>query len=163
MKININNTRYLNTTEDINHKDVVTLVDGGRWEESTRFKKKDGTPSNSFKINIKLTSGEEREATLNWTNVKLIVKGFSDETESWTGKEVRAWKTKSERAKAGFVFIFVPTDWVRDDIGEWKDGKGEIVDVDTVIQSTDSQEIPEDTDTIEYPEEDINPEDIPFN
>jgi len=162
MKININNTKFLNTVEDLKHKDVVTLLNGGAWEESTRFKKKDGTPSNSFKINIKLGNGESREATLNWTNVKLLVKGFGDESDTWVGKEVRAWKTKSERAKAGFIFIFVPIDWTRDDIGEWKNEKGETIDVDSNTQQTDSQEIPEDIDTVEYPSDEINPEDIPF-
>lgn len=159
MKININNTRFLNTEEDIKHKDVVTLVDGGMWEESTRFKKKDGTPSNSFKINIKLTNGEIRQATLNWTNVKLLVKAFSDESDNWIGKEVRAWKTKSEKAKSGFVFVFVPTDWVRNDIGEWENSTGEKIDVDEVKK--DIQEANYDgLDTIEYPSEDIDT--IPF-
>lgn len=162
MKININNTRFLNTAEDIKHKDVVTLVDGGMWEESTRFKKKDGTPSSSFKINIKLADGEVRQATLNWTNVKLLVKAFSDESDNWIGKEVRAWKTKSEKAKLGFVFIFVPTDWNRNDIGEWENASGEIIDVDEVRQDTKKEEY----DGIDGPDDDgidqINAEDIPF-
>lgn len=160
MKININNTKFLNTTEDLKHKDTVTLVDGGRWEESTRFKKKDGTPSNSFKIKLKLINNEVREATLNWGNVKLLVKAFGDESENWVEKEVRAWKTKSEKAKTGFTFIFVPIDWTRNDMGVWEDGEGKEIELDEVKQEPSDAD--ESGDTIEYPEDDINPDDIPF-
>ena len=156
MKININNTKFLNTVEDLKHKDIVELVDGGIWEESTRFKKKDGTPSNSFKIKIKLPNDETRQATLNWTNVKLLVQAFGDESDNWINQKVRAWKTKSEKAKSGFVFVFVPTDWIRNDIGEWENAEGGKIEVDEVKTKN------EDIDNIEYPEDSINPEDIPF-
>lgn len=157
MKININNTKFLNTAEDLKHKDIVELVDGGMWEESTRFKKKDGTPSNSFKIKIKLPNDEIRSATLNWTNVKLLVQAFGDESDNWINKKVRAWKTKSEKAKSGFVFVFVPTDWIRNDIGEWENAEGGKIEVDEVKKV-------ESEDTIEYPEADEIPEgDIPFD
>ena len=132
------------------------LVDGGIWEESTRFKKKDGTPSNSFKIKIKLPNDETRQATLNWTNVKLLVQAFGDESDNWINQKVRAWKTKSEKAKSGFVFVFVPTDWIRNDIGEWENAEGGKIEVDEVKTKN------EDIDNIEYPEDSINPEDIPF-
>ncbi len=155
MKITINNTKFLNTETDIKHKELVHLVDGGIWEESTRFKKKDGTPSNSFKIKIKLPNSEVRSATLNWTNVKLLVQAFGDESENWVNKEVRAWKTKSEKAKSGFTFVFVPTDWVRNDIGEWENGTGEKIDIDEIKATASSSEN-------DYPEETINPDDIPF-
>ena len=153
MKININSTRYLNTKEDIKHKDIVTLLDGGKWEESASFKKDDGTPSSSFKITIRLANGEDRQATLNWTNVKLLVQAFGDESNTWIDKEVRAWKTKSEKAKAGFTYYFVPSDWTRDDIGEWIIPEG----------SQAVKENVEEVDTVDYPEEEgLKPEDIPF-
>lgn len=158
MKININNTKFLNTSEDLKHKDTVTLVDGGRWEESTRFKKEDGTPSNSFKIKIKLANGEEREATLNWGNIKLLVRAFGDDTENWVAKEVRAWKTKSEKAKSGFVFVFVPTDWVRNDMGVWEDAEGNEVDIEEVKRAPSGTE-GHDDDGLDT----IDPGDIPFD
>jgi hypothetical protein len=151
MKINVNNTKFLNTAEDIKHKDIVSLVDGGMWEESTRFKKKDGTPSNSFKIKIKLPNGEVRSATLNWTNVKLLVSAFGDESDNWVSKEVRAWKTKSEKAKSGFVFVFVPMDWVRNDIGEWENAEGVKIDTETEIKPAEYPDVEVD----EIPEGDI--------
>lgn len=119
MKININDTKFLDKEADIKHKDIVTLLTEGVWEESVKFKKDDGTPSNQFNIKLKLGNGEERSTILSWANVKLLVKAFGDETASWVDKEVRAWKTKSEKAKTGFVFVYVPTDWDRDDTGEW--------------------------------------------
>lgn len=157
MKININSIKFLNTTEDIKHKEVVYLVDGGRWEESTTFKKKDGTPANTFKIDIKLPNEEVRSATLNWTNVKLLVSAFGDETEKWAGKEVRAWKTKSEKAKSGFVFLFVPIEWVRNDMGEWENGSGEKINTDEV-KKTEKETTDADSASIE----DIDSKDIPF-
>ena len=87
-----------------------------------------------------------------------FVKAFSDESDNWIGKQVRAWKTKSEKAKAGYVFVFVPTDWVRNDIGEWEDAKGNKIDIEEVKKEVK----PKDEDTIEYPEDEINPDDIPF-
>lgn len=119
MKINIDDTKFLNTTTDIKHKDVVTIDSEGKWQESQRFKKEDGTPQNEFRVNLKLANGDVRNTTLNWTNVKLLVQGLGDDSVDWIGKEVRAWKTKSDRAKSGFTFIYVPLDWERDDTGEW--------------------------------------------
>jgi len=118
MKINIGDTRFVDNSTDVKHKDLVVIVSEGKWEESN-FKKEDGTPQNVFKVNLKVQSGEERNVTLNWTNVKILVSAFGDETETWIDKEVRAWKTKSEKAKLGFTFLYVPTDWERDDTGEW--------------------------------------------
>lgn len=118
MKINIDDTKFLSSS-DLNHKDILTIESEGKWQESSRFKRDDGTPQNEFKINLKLPNGESRSVTLNWTNVKLLVRGFGDDTLLWIDKEVRAWKTKSEKAKAGFIFLYVPIDWNRDDTGEW--------------------------------------------
>lgn len=143
MKIQINDTRYLDSATDIKHKDVVVIASEGKWEESQRFKKEDGTPQNEFRINLKLSNGEVRNTTLNWTNVKLLVSAFGDETVSWVGKEVRAWKTKSEKAKSGFVYLYVPTNWERDDTGEW-----------IKPESVDERISPED--------QHINIDDIPF-
>lgn len=157
MKININNTKFLNTSEDLKHKDTVVLVDGGKWEESTRFKKKDGTPSNSFKIKIKLANDEVREATLNWGNIKLLVNAFGDDTDMWVDKEVRAWKTKSEKAKTGFVFVFVPTDWTRNDMGVWEDAEGNEINVE------ETKTAPSGTEREEDDVDEIDPKDIPFD
>lgn len=119
MKMNVNDTKFLNKEQDIKHKDVVTITNEGMWENSQTFKREDGSPQQQFKINIRLANGEERSTSLNWTNIKLLVSAFGDDSESWVGKQVRAWKTKSEKAKAGYIFVFVPIDWDRDDTGEW--------------------------------------------
>ena len=119
MKLQINSTKFLNTETDIKHKDIVTLSNEGQWNQSKKFLKEDGTPSNQFDINILLANEEERLVTLSYTNLKLIMSAWGDETAEWVGKKLRAWKTKSEKAKKGFVFVFVPVDWDRDDTGEW--------------------------------------------
>ncbi len=119
MKITINNTKFLDKEADINHKGIVTLVSEGGWEESLTYKKEDGTPANQFTIKLQLDNGEIRSTVLNWTNVKLLVQAFGDESSNWINKEVRAWRTKSEKAKLGYTYVFAPIDWERDDTGEW--------------------------------------------
>lgn len=122
MKININNTKFLDKETDIKHKDTLTIASEGNWEVSTKFKKDDGTPSNQFTMNFTLSNGEERGTILSFANVKLLVQAFGDETQSWIGKEVRAWRTKSEKAKLGYTYLYVPVSWERDDTGEWITG-----------------------------------------
>src|SRR3990167_5665281 len=118
MKINLDDTRFLNSQEDVNHRDIVTIDSEGKWQESN-FKDEDGNPQNEFRINFVLESGETRSTTLRSTNVRLLGGAFGDETKEWIGKKVRALKTKSEKAKAGYVFVFAPVDYERDDTGEW--------------------------------------------
>ena len=116
-KINIDDTKYLKG-EDINHKDIVVIASEGIWQDSN-FKDDEGNPQREFRIHFKLPNGETKSTTLRSTNVKFIGKAFGDETNDWIGKELRAWKTKSDKAKSGFVYLFVPTNWERDDTGEW--------------------------------------------
>lgn len=162
MKIDTNQTQFLNNATDVKHKDILTIASEGKWIQSTKFFKedKDGNkiPSNEFRINLKLSSGEERNTTFGWNNVKMLVEAFGDETTIWIGKEVKAWKTKSEKAKLGYTFIFAPISWERDETGEWiKNFEAENQDT----KQTTSQEV--DTVQLDEPqEENINPEDIPF-
>lgn len=118
-KININDNKFLDKENDIKHKDVVTIATEGEWATSTKFTKDDGTPANQFEINLTLANGEDRSTIFSMANLKLLGKAFGAETADWVGKEVRAWKTKSEKAKTGYVYLFVPLDWDRDDTGEW--------------------------------------------
>lgn len=118
MKINIDDTRYLKA-EDIKHKDILVIDSEGKWQDSATFKNEDGEPSREFRVNLKLPNGEVRNTSLRSTNVRLLGQSLGDESADWIGKEVRAWKTKSEKAKSGFVYLFVPIDWERDDTGEW--------------------------------------------
>lgn len=160
MKIDINQAKFLDSAVDIKHKDVLTIESEGKWYESARFKKEDGTPTNEFKLNVKLANGEVRNVTLNWTNVKMLVEGFGDDTVEWIGKEVRAWKTKSERAKIGYIYLLAPMDWSRDDTGEWSKGSaGKASDNQDLVKK---EEVPSVQVDGEYPQETINAEDIPF-
>ena len=120
-KINISDDKFLNSETDLKHKDVVTIHSEGKWQASETFKDEDGNPSREFRIDFKLPNGEVRNTTLRSTNVKLIGRDsrFGDDTLNWVGKELKAFKTKSEKAKVGFVFIFAPTDYERDETSEW--------------------------------------------
>lgn len=159
MKVDINQAKFLDSAVDIKHKDVLTIDSEGKWYESNKFKKEDGTPTNDFKLNIKLANGEIRNVTLNWTNVKMLVEGLGDDTADWIGKEVRAWKTKSEKAKIGYIFLLAPMDWNRDDTGEWEKGSaGKVSDNQDVVKTQEVDSVQIDGD--EEPE--LRPEDIPF-
>ena len=137
MKINIEDNKFLRF-EDIKHKEVVTIATEGKWQESDTFKDEDGNPSREFRIDFKLPNGEVRNTTLRSTNVKLIGKAMGTETKDWIGKELRAWKTKSEKAKAGFVFLYVPTDWERDDTGEWITGENKDVQIEDEVSTEET-------------------------
>ena len=155
MKININQTKFLNKDTELAHKDILVVANEGIWEDSVRFKRPDGTPQSQFNVEFKLKDGNVRGTSLNWTNVKLLVKAFGDDSITWIGKEVRAWKTKSEKAKSGFSYIFVPIDWIRDEVGEWVDATGKIIDVEIKREPSAVKEVEDDGD-------EINPDEIPF-
>jgi len=154
MKIDTNMAKFLDNSVDIVHKDILTIDSEGKWQQSIRFKKEDGTPTNEFRINLKLKNGEIRNTTFNWTNVKMLVEAFGDETAEWVGREVRAWKTKSEKAKIGYSFLFAPIDWSRDDTGEWEKGSaGKASDNQDAVKTNE-------VDSVQIDE--IRAEDIPF-
>ncbi len=158
--INLNSTNFIKNDQDLAHKDVVTIANEGGWEVSERFKKDDGTPSNVFRINLKLKNGDVKSTTLNFSNLKLLASGFGEDSAGWVGKEVRAWKTKSEKAKLGYTYVFVPTDWNRDEIGEWNNAEGKPI----TIEKNDKpavQDAQKDYDALGSVEE-IEPGDIPF-
>src|SRR3990167_9002888 len=138
MKINIDDTKFIGA-EDVKHRDVVVIESEGIWQDSN-FKDEDGNPQKEFRIHFKLGNGETRSTTLRSSNVKLIGKSFGTETKDWIGKELRAFKTKNEKAKAGFVFLYVPTDWDRDDTGEWVVPEGSQESAERV--TTDGDGIP---------------------
>ena len=106
-------------TDDIKHKDILTIESEGAWEESERFTKEDGTPQNQFNITLKLPNGEVRSTTFNMAQLTILAKAFGKNSADWVGKEVRAWKTVSAKAKAGYIYQYAPLDWTRDDTGEW--------------------------------------------
>ena len=162
MKVNINQTKFLNKDKDVSHKDILTINNEAIWEDSQRFKRDDGSPQSQFNIEFKLKNGDIRGTALNWTNTKLLVIAFGDDSKDWIGKEVRAWKTKSEKAKSGFSYTFVPIDWTKDEIGEWHDAKGKVIDVETkkdthievAKEELDSIDIDDDVDEELIPDED---------
>lgn len=162
MKLNINSNKFLNKEIDIKHKDVVVLQSEGQWEESKIFKKEDGTPNNQFVISMKIPSGETRNTTIGFSNVKLLIAGFGDETKDWVGKRVKAWKTKSEKAKLGYTYTYVPESWERDDTGEWIMNESNTVHADDPLADLDKIEKEGTMTSIGINGEEIDVNDIPF-
>lgn len=140
-KLNLDDTKFLNKENDIKHKDIVTIKTEGQWNPSKKYMKPDGTPSQQFDIELTLVNGEDRSTTMSWANLKLLGEAWGDMTADWVGKKVRAWKTKSDKAKTGFVYLYVPIDWERDDTGEWIKSETDSVNVDD--GSADPADIPD--------------------
>jgi len=160
MKININEARFIDNEKDLKHKDIVIVDSEAIWVESTKFFKEDEEgnkiPSKDFKVNLKLKNGEIKNATLRYKdNVIPLVEALGDDTKNWIGKELRAWKTKSDKAKIGYIFLYVPIDWERDDTGEWiKGSAGKASDNQDAVKTNE-------VDSVQIDGE-LRAEDIPF-
>ena len=129
MKININdNVQFLKKSEDVKHKDIFEIASEGEWSDSTKFTKDDGTPAKQFSILLKLSNGEIKSTIFGSKQLKLLGRAFGTESADWIGKQVRAWKTASDKAADGYMYMYAPVDWTRDDTGEWVE-----VDINQVV------------------------------
>lgn len=150
VRMNFDGAKFLNKDKDIKHKDLVTIASEGGWEQSKNYPfKEDGvTPNNQFNIKLRLANGEERQTTLTVENLKLLTEAFGEESSDWIDKEVRAWRTSSDRAKDGWKFLYVHKDWNRNDMQQWEKPEG--------------TSLKEEVDVVDYDEDVIDPSDIPF-
>jgi hypothetical protein len=79
-------SRYLRA-EDLKGGDVteVTIVSEGRIRpaEESRFGRE------TFELDVRLPSGEEKIWTLNQTTIRRLIEAYGDDTAGWVGKKVR--------------------------------------------------------------------------
>ena len=121
---------------DIQNGDKVTIKDAGIIEESQ------WGPQKKFLVS---TRNGDKRVGLNQASENILIDAFGDESEKWIGKEVNVLTRKAVIAnKRVIVAYFVPSGWSLDEYGEL---------------ISDAQET---TKKNEYPDEEINPDDIPF-
>ncbi len=132
---------------DIKDGDIVKILDAGAIESNINYPGE----SNNFKIK---TRNGEKKVGFNQKTTNVLIDEFGDETEKWINEDVRViiWKTTIGGKKVDVAY-FVTEDWNLDDYGELtKKIQVETKDIETK----------EKIDKEEYPEENINTEDIPF-
>lgn len=119
--------------EDIENGERVKFNNEGEWTT--------GQFGDQFVIEIETKNGE-KNVNLNQTNLNILHDEFGGDSAEWVGKEViiRAKKDTVGGRKVD-IYYFVTPEWDFDEYRELAK-KGE---------------------EIEYPEDEIKPEDIPFN
>ncbi len=124
---------------DIKNGDIVKILDSGNIEMGQFGEQK------NFKV--KTRNGEKKMA-FNQATINVLVTEFGDDSENFVNKDVKVILKKDVIAGKKVIIPYLVTEgWSLDEYGELvKEG----VDFDK-------------EDTIEYPEEDINVDDIPFN
>jgi len=124
---------------DIKNGDKVTILNSGDTTEGKYGEQK--------VFSIKTRNGE-KNFTFNQPTVNVLIEAFGDDSNKWIGKEVKVLTKKDVIAGKKVIITYLVTEgWSLDDYGELvKEG----------------QDSPDKVKTIEYPEEDIDPNDIPF-
>ena len=124
--------------EHIKDGDRIKIMDAGRIVEGDYGARK------VFKI---LTlKREELNLSFNQTSLNNLVEGFGDESESWSGKVVKAFIIR-QMVGDGLknVIYLAPEGWTMDDDGHF-------------VNPNEQETAP----GVEYPKDEINPADIPF-
>ena len=73
---------------DVKRGSMVTFLDEGAWEESTKFKNEDGSWQSQFIIKVKY-DGEEKSLKLTKASRTAMMEAFGDESKDWVGKVAR--------------------------------------------------------------------------
>lgn len=123
---------------DLKNGDIVTILDSGTIEQGQYGEQR------NFKIK---TRNGERKIAFNQKTVNVLIDEFGDDSIKWVNKDVIVILKKDVIANKKVIIPFLVTEgWSLDDYGELiKEGGSEKKE-----------------DTVEYPEEEIDPEDIPF-
>lgn len=143
---------------DIKTGDVIKIVDSGTTEEqSAEF---GGGVREVFKFE---TRNGVKKIAPNPKSTNILIDAFGDDSEKWIDKEVNVLLHKCMIAGKKRIVCYLVTDgWVLDDFGDLEksfDPKQEQVSED--LSKKDEQQVTG-KDKVEYPTEEINPEDIPF-
>ena len=123
---------------DIKSGDIIKILDSGNVELGQYGEQK------NFKV--KTRNGEKKMA-FNQATINVLVEEFGDDSENFVNKDVKVILKKDVIAGKKVIIPYLVTDgWSLDEYGE------------LVKEGSSTKE-----DVIEYPEEDINIDDIPFN
>ena len=103
---------------DLKNGDIVKILDGGNVELGQYGEQKN--------FRIKTRNGEKKLA-FNQSTINVLLEEFGDETESWTGKDVKVLLVKKLIAgKKSIIPYLIVDGWALDEYGELtKDGSEE--------------------------------------
>jgi len=122
---------------DLKDGDIVKILDSGTEEDGQWGKQ------NNFKIK---TRNGEKKLALNQNTINVLVIEFGEESESWIGQEVTVILKKDIIAGKKVIIPYLVTPaWSLDEYGE-------------LVKKDDGSGVP-----LDYPEENINIDDIPFD
>lgn len=109
--------------------------------------------NNVAKVRFQGEEGESRNVNVNTPSINALVEAFGEDSKDWIGKLLTAQTEKMlVGGKRVTALYLVPEGY------ELTEDEGGYL----VIRKTGSQPETETPKTAEYPEEDINPDDIPF-
>lgn len=145
MKVTIE-TDYVKPNINIRDGDIITFLDEGRY--------RDGEYGRYLEINVRLPNGEEKKLTPNNTSVANMVELYGDDTVEWIGEDARVNLVKQMVSKEMKTVLYLtPPD---------EDMEGnKILDAGSTTNTGASSSTAEDT--LTPPDDDIDPEDIPFD
>lgn len=133
--------KFLKPNEDFRENELVTVLNEGVTV--------DGTYGEEHQFKVRTQKGEEGTLRFNKTTINNLIDAFGDEGKGWVGKEVKVWRIlQNVQGKMLKVTYLSHPDAEVDEQGNF------------VIPGKQSE--PSSEKEVPYPEEDIDPENIPF-
>ena len=103
--------QFAKVGEDIKDGDFIKLLDAGQTVDGEFGARQ------VFKVE---TKNGEKNLSFNQTSINNLIDGFGEDTDKWTGKEVKVWIIKAMvSGKLRNVVYLSPTDWIMSDDGEF--------------------------------------------
>lgn len=137
---------------DLKNGDIIKILDSGNIEPGQYGEQK------NFKIK---TRNGEKKLAFNQKTINVLIEEFGDDSEDWINKDVRVILKKDIIAGKKVIVPFLVTEgWSLDDYGDLVKGEQ---DEDDSPRPLKKKKKSEPLEAIEYPEDDINPDDIPFD
>lgn len=142
--------------EDYKDRDIVTIANEGRQVE--------GTFGMQDVFLVKLPNGEEKNMTFNQTTINNLIDAYGEDSKLWIGKTAKVWlilQSVSGKMLKVTYLTHPQAEIVEDGAGfRWQIPGKQVAPVAPV--NTPGAPTFKTPAGIDYPEEDINPNDIPF-
>jgi hypothetical protein len=145
---------WLEVNDDLDGKKL-KFVNECVQTPSDKFKNEDGSAKMTNLVKVRVQGADESvNMRPNWTSVAALKEAFGPDSKDWVGKVLTA---KVKDATTGQSVYLLPEGFelYRNEEKRWA--------IRRIATAEASQAPAVAEDVIEYPEEEINPEDIPFD
>lgn len=139
---------YAKKGEDYKDGDIVVIANEGQQV--------DGTFGVQDVFLVKLPNGEEKNMTFNQTSINNMIDAYGEDSLAWVGKQAKVWLIL-QSVSGKMLKVTYLTHPLAEII---EDGAGFRWQVPRPVGT--QAEKPKVVGAVDYPEEKINPEDIPF-